>query len=51
MGLYAVTTVDVQHLLNLGLSAEQVAHRMGRSVDAVHQMLSTSSQDADRVAA
>lgn len=37
--LYATTTTDLHSLLRLGLTPEQIAHRMGRSVDAVELML------------
>lgn len=39
MSLYATTTSDLHALLALGLSVEQIAHRMGRSTDAVELMI------------
>lgn len=39
--LYATTTADLHALLALGLTTEQIAHRMGRSVDAVELMLAS----------
>lgn len=41
--LYATTTTDLHALLALGLPVEAIAHRMGRSVDAVNLMLNPES--------
>lgn len=37
--LYATTTADFHYLRKPGLSIDQIAHRMGRSADAVAKML------------
>ena len=50
--LYATTTTDIHELLAFGLTPEQVAHRMGRSTEAVELMLNSQpGQVHDRLAA
>ncbi|MGL3805862.1 hypothetical protein ACSYDW_07155 [Paeniglutamicibacter sp. R2-26] len=50
--LYATTTTDLHRLLALGLTVDQLAHRMGRSVDAVERMLASErGATQDRLAA
>lgn len=44
--LYDATTTDRHSLLALGLSGEQIAHRMGRSVDSVELMLASDQKRA-----
>lgn len=42
--LYATTTTDLHQLWALGLPVEVIAHRMGRSVDAVELMLASEPE-------
>lgn len=41
---YATTVGDIRYLLSLGLTVEEVARRMGRTVTAVERMLEGSER-------
>ena len=42
---YASTNDDLKFLTRLGVPVEDIAHRMGRSEDAVNAMLSKDEKD------